>query len=219
MLPLRDVIPSRTTPWITLSLIVVNAGVFLHTMGLSAGAREQFVLSYGLIPASFSWVSAVTSMFLHAGWIHVVGNVWALWLFGDSVEDRMGHGRFLIFYLVAGLAAALAQTYASTDAELPLVGGSGAIAGIIGAYVVLFPQSRILVMIFLFVFIDVVEVSAVFFLVFWFVLQIVSGAGQLANLAGASIGFSALIGGFLTGMISVWGFRRRERLDSEWWGP
>src|SRR6476660_1623837 len=92
--PLRDVIPSRTTPWITLSLIVANALVFLYMVGLHAHAREQFVFSYGLIPASFSWVSAVTSMFLHAGWIHVIGNLWSLWIFGDNVEDRMGHGRF-----------------------------------------------------------------------------------------------------------------------------
>src|SRR5262249_1902164 len=108
-------------------LIVVNAAVFLRMIVLGDGAREQFVLSYGFIPASFSWGSAVTSMFLHAGWIHVAGNLWALWLFGDNVEDRMGHGRFLVFYLLAGLAAVLAQAHASADVELPLVGASGAI--------------------------------------------------------------------------------------------
>jgi membrane associated rhomboid family serine protease len=216
--PLRDVIPSRTTPWITLSLIVANALVFLHMVGLDAHAREQFVFSYGLIPASFSWVSAVTSLFLHAGWIHVIGNLWSLWIFGDNVEDRMGHGRFLVFYLLAGLVAALAQTYFLADAELPLVGASGAIAGVMGAYIVLFPQSRILVLIFLVIVVDVIEVSAVFFLAFWFLLQLVSGVGQLAHIAGAQVGFWAHIGGFLTGIIAVWGFRRRERLGAEWWG-
>ena len=218
MFPLRDVIPSRTTPWITFLLIGINALVFLYTVLLGEPARETFILTYGLIPAEFSWLTALTSMFVHGGWLHVVGNLWSLWLFGDNVEDRMGHGRFLVFYLLAGLVAALAQTYAIPDARIPLVGASGAIAGVMGAYLVLFPHSRILVLIFLFIFIDVIEISAVFFLALWFVIQLMSGVGQLANAPGANVGFWAHIGGFLTGALGVGGFKRAEREHADWWG-
>jgi membrane associated rhomboid family serine protease len=216
MLPLRDVIPSRTTPWVTLSLIVVNALVFV-LMLQQGDRRDEFVATYGLIPDHFSWVSAVTSMFLQAGWVHAVGNLWALWLFGENVEDRMGHGRFLIFYLVAGLVAGLAQAYANPYTEVPFVGPSGAIAGVLGAYLVMFPQSRILVLVFPLMFVDVIEISAIFFLGLWVALQLLGGASLLTNV-GANIGFWALVGGFLTGVVGVWVFKRPERLNADWWG-
>ena len=130
----------------------------------------------------------------------------------------MGHGRFLLFYLLAGLAGNLAQSAASPDSTVPLVGASGAIAGVMGAYLILFPYSRILVLVFLLFFIDVVEVPAVFFLVFWFLMQLVSGVGQLANLPGENVGFWAHVGGFITGVVGVWIFRRPDRQRVEWWG-
>src|SRR5713101_4516489 len=210
MFPLREVIPSRTTPWITRLLIGVNALVFLYLLMLGEHAREEFVLALGLRPAEFSWAAAVTAMFLHSGWLHVIANLWALWIFGDNVEDRMGHARFLIFYLLAGLVAGLAQTYADPDATMTLVGASGAVAGVMGAYLFMFPQSRILVLIFLFVFVDVVEISAIFFLGIWFVLQLMRGVGQLTNVTGASVGLSAHVAGFLTGVVGAWGFKRPE---------
>jgi membrane associated rhomboid family serine protease len=218
MFPLRDVIPSRTTPGVTFLLIAVNVVVFLFELSLTDREAAQFVLAHGLVPARFDWVAAVTSMFLHGGWLHIVGNLWSLWIFGDNVEDRMGHGRFLVFYVLAGLLGNLAQAAAAPDSPVPLIGASGAIAGVMGAYLILFPHSRILVLIFLFFFVDIVEIPAVFFLVFWFLIQLVSGVGQLANLTGANVGFWAHVGGFLTGVLGVWVFKRREREAVAWWG-
>ena len=218
MFPLRDVIPSRTTPWVTLLLIAVNGVMFLYEMSLGQLEVTQFVLAHGLVPSAFNWTAAVTSMFLHGGWLHVIGNLWSLWIFGDNVEDRMGHGRFLIFYLLAGLLGNLAQTFAFPDSPVPLIGASGAIAGVMGAYLILFPYSRILVLIFLVFFIDVIEIPAVFFLAFWFFMQLLSGVGQLADLPGANVGFWAHVGGFITGVIGVWVFKRPERQRVEWWG-
>ena len=217
MIPLRDVIPSRTTPWMTSLLIGVNALVFLYELLLPAGDRESFFLLYGLIPAEFSWVTVFTSMFIHGGFLHIAGNLLSLWIFGDNVEDRMGHGRFLVFYLLAGVVASLAQTWAQPASGIPVVGASGAIAGVMGAYLVLFPHSRILVLVFLFIFIDVVEVPAILFLGFWFVTQLLSGVGQLARVSGANIGFWAHVGGFLTGALGVFVFKRPERQRVDWW--
>src|ERR1700685_3238489 len=129
MIPLRDIVPSRTTPFVTVALIVANVLVFLFE--LSPGpAIDDFTLRWGLVPATFSWVTVFTSMFLHGGLLHVAGNMLYLWIFGDNVEDRMGHGRFLVFYLLCGIAAALGQTLTGPDSTLPMVGASGAIAGV-----------------------------------------------------------------------------------------
>ena len=217
MFPLRDVIPSRTTPWVTYVLIVANGLVFLHALSLGSPGGQRFVFAYGLIPSQFNWVAAVSSLFIHGGWLHIIGNLWSLWIFGDNVEDRMGHGRFAVFYLLAGLAGNLAQTAALPDSPIPLIGASGAIAGVMGAYLVLFPYSRILVLVFLLFFVDVIEIPAVFFLAFWFLMQLLSGVGQLANVPGESVGFWAHVGGFLTGVIGVWVFKRPERQRVEWW--
>jgi membrane associated rhomboid family serine protease len=217
MFPLRDVIPSRTTPWVTFLLIAVNVGVFFFELSLNEREATSLVVAYGLVPARFSWATAVTSIFLHGGWVHIIGNLWSLWIFGDNVEDRMGHGRFLVFYLLAGVLGNLAQVMTMPGSAVPLIGASGAIAGVMGAYLVLFPRSRILVLIFLVFFIDIIEVPAVFFLVFWFLMQLVSGVGQLANISGASVGFFAHIGGFLTGVLGVVVFKRREREAVDWW--
>jgi membrane associated rhomboid family serine protease len=142
MIPLRDIIPSRTTPVVTVTLIVLNVLVFLYELSLGRFV-DAFTLYWGLVPAAFSWVTVFTSMFLHGGFLHVAGNMLYLWIFGDNVEDRMGHGRFLVFYLLCGVAAALAQTIAVPDSVVPMVGASGAIAGVMGAYFVLYPKSRI----------------------------------------------------------------------------
>ena len=217
MIPLRDVIPSRTTPWVTFLLILVNVVIFLGQLFMSDDRLQEFVSAYGLVPAHFSWVSVLTSMFIHGGLIHLGGNLLSLWIFGDNVEDRMGHGRFLLFYLLAGGLAGWLQTAATPDSVVPMVGASGAIAGVMGAYMVLFPRSRVLVLIFLVFFIDVVEIPAVFFLGFWFLLQLLSGVGQLAHAAVANVGFWAHIGGFVTGLVAVFLFRQRLRQDVDWW--
>jgi membrane associated rhomboid family serine protease len=217
MIPLRDVIPSRTTPWMTCGLIGINSLVFLHELLLGPREREALVLSWGLIPAAFSWLDVLTSMFLHGGIVHLAGNLLSLWIFGDNVEDRMGHGRFLVFYLLAGVVAALAQTWAAPASAMPIVGSSGAIAGVIGAYFVMFPRSRVLVLVVLVLFIDVVEIPAVFFVGVWLFSQLLSGLGQLAGVPGLNLGLWVQVGGFLTGVLGVFVFRRPERQRVEWW--
>src|SRR5215208_3601166 len=183
MIPLRDVIPSRTTPVVTIAIIVVNALVFLYEFSLGADVNE-FIIAYGLIPAAFSWATLLASMFLHGGFLHFAGNMLYLWIFGDNVEDRMGHGRFLTFYLLCGTAAALAQTIMSPDSVVPMVGASGAIAGVMGAYFVLYPKSRIVTLIPIFFFFQVIEVPAIFFLGIWFLMQFVSGVGSIVSSVG-----------------------------------
>jgi membrane associated rhomboid family serine protease len=219
MIPLRDIIPSRTTPFVTIGLIVVNALVFFYQLSLGAGV-EEFVLYFGLVPAAFSWVTIFTSMFLHGGFLHFAGNMLYLWIFGDNVEDRMGHGRYLFFYLLCGTAAALAQTITDPSSVIPMVGASGSIAGVMGAYFVLYPRSRILTLVPIFFFIQLIEVPAIFFLGIWFVMQFLSGVGSIANATGEPAGgvaFWAHVAGFAAGISAVGVFKRPERQRVEWW--
>jgi membrane associated rhomboid family serine protease len=220
MIPLRDIIPSRTTPVVTISLIALNVLVFVYELSLGR-AVDVFTLYYGLVPAAFSWVTVFTSMFLHGGFMHVAGNMLYLWIFGDNVEDRMGHGRFLVFYLLCGVAAALAQTVTAPESAIPMVGASGAIAGVMGAYFVLYPRSRIVALIPIFFFFQVVEVPAIFFLGIWFLMQFVSGVGSIVsvgqNTATGGIAFWAHVAGFVAGITGVFVFKRPERQRVEWW--
>jgi membrane associated rhomboid family serine protease len=219
MLPLRDVIPSRTTPWVNYLLIAVSTLVFLYELLLPHDALVDLFFARGLVPARFSWTAATTSMFLHASVLHAGSNLWCLWIFGDNVEDRLGHLRYLIFYLLAGYVAALSEVWASPHSVTPLIGASGAIAGVMGAYFVLFPRSRVLVLVPIIIFFDIIEVPAVFFLGFWFVMQIFGGVGRLSQAANAGgVAFFAHLGGFLTGIATIWIFRRPERQRVEWWG-
>lgn len=219
MIPLRDVIPSRTRPVVTMALILVNALVFLRQVSLPPDVLEAFIHAFGLVPAHFSWTTIVTSMFVHGGLMHAAGNMLYLWIFGDNVEDRMGHGRFLVFYLLSGIGAALAQTWAAPDSPVPMVGASGAIAGVMGAYFVLYPRSRVLTLI---PFpITVVEIPAVYFLGVWFLMQFVNGVATLApadtgQIAGG-VAFWAHAAGFGVGAALVFLFRRPERQRVEWW--
>jgi len=220
MIPLRDVIPSRTTPYVNFTLIALNVLVFVYQ--LSLGDRlGAFIDAYALIPASFSWAAVFTSMFLHGGLLHVGGNMLFLWIFGDNVEDRMGHGRYVVFYLLCGAAAAFAQTALTPDSGVPMVGASGAIAGVMGAYFVLYPRSRILTLLPLFFFVQLIEVPAIFFLGVWFLLQFLQGVGSLATAgireASGGVAFWAHIAGFVTGVGTVMLFRRPERQRIEWW--
>jgi membrane associated rhomboid family serine protease len=220
MIPLRDVIPSRTTPVVTIALIAINALVFVYQFTLGSAA-EQFVYAWGLVPAFFSWTTVVTSMFLHGGLFHFGGNMLYLWIFGDNVEDRMGHGRFISFYLLCGATAALAQTFMDPDSPIPMVGASGAIAGVMGAYFVLYPRSRIVTLLPIFIFVQLIEVPAVFFLGLWFVMQFVSGLGTMATAGSGElvggVAFWAHVAGFAAGFVTVFLFRRPERQRVEWW--
>jgi membrane associated rhomboid family serine protease len=210
MIPLRDVIPSRTTPFVTIALVVTNVLVFLYEFSLGP-AVQDFMFTFGLVPSLFSWPTVFTSMFLHGGFLHVGGNMLYLWIFGDNVEDRMGHGRFLVFYLLCGTAAAFGQMVTGPDSNVPMVGASGAVAGVMGAYFVLYPHSRIVTLL-PFIFIQIIEVPAVFFLGIWLVIQFLSGVGSLATASSqepsGGIAFWAHVAGFAAGLIGVFVFRR-----------
>ena len=219
MLPIRDVIPSRTTPWVTLLLIGINAAAFVYELVLSDDGFRAFAREFGLVPAHFSWIAATTSMFVHENLLHVGSNLMALWIFGENVEDQLGHGRYLAFYLLAGYAAALTEVWASPASTIPLIGASGAIAGVMGAYFVMYPRSRVLVLIPIILFIDVIEIPATVFLGIWFLLQVLGGVGRLAApSAGGGVAFWAHLGGFVAGLALVTVFRRSERRRVEWWG-
>ena len=218
MIPLRDVIPSRTTPYITITIIVINALAWLFELTLSPDVIGVFLRVYGIVPAFFQPATLITSMFLHGSWSHVIGNMWFLWIFGDNVEDRVGHGRFIVFYLLCGIGAGLAHLVANPGSELPTVGASGAIAGVMGAYFVLYPQSRVLTLL-PWIFITVVEIPAVFVLGFWFLAQVFS-AGAIAVTAsthgGGGVAFMAHVAGFAAGAIGIFVFRKKQ-LDP--WAP
>ena len=195
MIPLRDVIPSRTRPGVTIGLIAVNVLVFLFQAMLPEETAQRFLDAFAVVPAQFSLVDVFTSLFVHAGIAHLAGNLLFLWIFGDNVEDRLGHGRFAVFYVVCGYVA------------------------VMGAYVVLYPQSRVLM---LFPFPPILfELPAVFFLGFWFVMQFLSGIGTLPIFRGGTISggvaFWAHVAGFACGLALVIPMRRRERMDVDWW--
>jgi len=212
MIPISDVIPSRTAPIVTMALIVVNLLIFLYERSLSEPVLQLFIGQYALIPAGFHWPALFTSQFLHAGWAHVLSNMLYLWIFGDNVEDRLGHGRFLVFYLFAGAAAAIMQMLFNPFSAVPMVGASGAISGVMGAYFVLYPHSRVLTFVFFFL----VEIPAIFFLGIYFVMQLLSGVGSLAasNAAGGGTAFWAHVGGFVVG--AAIGFVLRARGYRRW---
>jgi membrane associated rhomboid family serine protease len=201
MFPVSDVIPSRTTPYVTIGLIGVNTLAFLYEWQLSDRELQRLLLEFGAVPAYLSAASLLTGIFLHAGWLHFGGNMVYLWIFGDNVEDRFGHGRFLAFYLLCGVTGVLGQVSAAPYSMVPIIGASGAIAGVLGAYFALFPHSRVLTAIVLVVFFDVVEIPAVFFLGLWFIMQLLSGVGSIgAPPAAGGVAFWAHTAGFVTGL-------------------
>ena len=221
MFPLRDTQPSYSKPVVTVLLIVVNILVFLFEFSLDPESQNAFVDYYALFPDHFRFLSVLTSMFLHGGWMHVLGNMWFLWIFGDNIEDILGHGKFLLFYLACGVAAGLAQVAVSSGSHVPMVGASGAIAGVMGAYMAKFPHSRILTL-FTPLFFFVTEVPAWLMLVYWFGLQFLSGVGSLGSSQASQggVAFFAHIGGFVAGivLINLMGPRERylRRRDLYW---
>jgi len=217
MIPLRDVIPSRTTPYITVTIIILNALAWVVELNLPRETLPAFLQVYGVVPADFRPPTLVTSMFLHGSWLHVIGNMWYFWIFGDNVEDRLGHGRFVAFYLLCGIAAAFGQILSDPLSRLPTIGASGAIAGVLGAYFVLYPRSRVLTLVPLFIFWELIEIPAIFLLGFWFLMQLFS-AGAIAvtsSAGGGGIAFTAHVAGFVAGAAGVFVFRRRERAGWE----
>ncbi len=221
MIPLHDDNPTTLTPFVTVGLIVACVAVFLWQVTLPPGDFEVAVYAYGMIPAELlgqhgspvelaaipAMLSVLTSMFLHGGWMHLIGNMLYLWIFGNNVEDAMGHGRFVVFYLLCGIAAALAQAFQDPNSAVPMIGASGAIGGVLGAYVLLYPRARVLVVVPLGFFFYRLRIPAMIVLGLWFGLQFVSTV-----LAGDQIGgvaYWAHIGGFVAGMVLILPFRKK----------
>lgn len=216
MFPLSDVIPSRTRPVVTVTLIAINTLMFLYQLWLDDLTMVRLVYELGVIPAYLSYRDIVTSMFLHGDFLHFLGNMVFLWIFGDNVEDRVGHGGFLLFYLGTGGAAALAQVFANPGSIVPMIGASGAIAGVMGAYFVLYPHSRILTAVFFFLFLDIIEIPAIFFLGVWFLLQVLHGSLS-AGVDGGGVAFWAHAGGFAAGLLVGVYLRARDRAARDYW--
>jgi membrane associated rhomboid family serine protease len=212
MIPFRDVIPSRTTPYITITIITLNALAWLFQVTRPQDIFEQLQIVYGVVPVRFAAPTLITSMFLHGSWPHVLGNMWFLWIFGDNVEDRVGHGRFIVFYLLCGIAAALGQVAVDPSSTAPIIGASGAISGVMGAYFVLYPHSRVLTLI-PWIFLQIVELPAIVLLGFWFVMQLFSAGATAVTTSsqGGGVAFAAHVVGFVVGVGGVFLFRKRER--------
>lgn len=162
-------------------------------------------------PQKNVWLSILTSMFLHGGLLHIAGNMLFLWIFGNNVEDRLGRWRFVVFYLACGIAATYAQSLVSASSPQPMIGASGAIGGVLGAYIVMFPRARIRTLIFIFIFVSVTDVSAVFLLGFWFLMQVLQGVGSVTGAAGDNVAYMAHVGGFIAGIALLYAFRPRRR--------
>ena len=209
VIPLRDTIPSSRVPIVNYTIIAVNVAVFLHEATL--GPRtEAFLFTYGLVPREFMVTTLFTSMFVHAGWLHVLGNMLYLYIFGDNVEDRLGHIRYVVFYLLCGAAAGATHALTAVHSGVPVVGASGAIAGVSGAYFLFFPTSRVVTLVPIFLFVQIIEIPAVFFLFMWFVWQVVSGVATLGAASRGGVAVWAHVGGFVAGMIIGPLLRRRE---------
>lgn len=227
MFPLYDTIPSRKKPYVVYTLILINVIIFIYQLTLSRAELIQFLYNFGLVPARFTsqrwtklwylrtglefysprWLSFFSHMFLHGGWSHLIGNMWFLGVFGDNVEDRMGHTLFLIFYISSGVLASLMHFTLNLSSQVPMVGASGAISAVMGAYYVLFPYSRVVSFVPTFFLPFLVAIPAGVYLFVWFVFQIMSGVFDSA--ANSGVAYWAHIGGFVTGMI--WGVFNRKK--------
>ncbi len=217
MIPLKDDAPRDTFPYVTIAFIVINIALFVYGLGLGYRGMNYFIYSMAAIPFEITHFSdigvpsivappftLITAMFIHGGFFHLAGNMLFLWIFGDNIEDRLGHVKFILFYLLTGLIASSAHVLAAPDSTIPMIGASGAIAGVLGAYFVLFPRANVKTLIFLFVFVSVVRVPAVFFLGIWFLFQILSSG------SGGGIAWYAHIGGFVSGALLIKLFVKRD---------
>jgi membrane associated rhomboid family serine protease len=237
MFPIRDDNPNILVPYTTYAIVIVNilAWVFAQGMGMEPQLSGS-VCRLGLIPGellgglsnysaielgpnnlcpineSSAWLTPFTSMFMHGGWLHIIGNMWFLWVFGDNVEDSMGHFRFAIFYLLCGLAAAALQIIADPDSAIPMVGASGAIGGVMGAYVLLYPRVHVHMLLILGFFVTTIAVPAILMLGYWFVIQLVSGFVSIGG-QGGGVAFWAHVGGFVGGAVLVLIFKDKKLLD------
>jgi len=226
MFPIRDDAPRSGTPVVTFLLIAVNVAVFIYQFSLAMEAPEAqkaFVETFGAIPLRAEHALAgrypliegigpiFTSTFLHGGWMHLIGNMWFLWIFGDNIEDELGHLTYLLFYLACGFVASVTHIVANLNSVIPAVGASGAIAGVMGAYLVRFPYARIVTLVWILFFITTIEVPAALMLVYWFFLQFVSGAAEAGMGDSGGVAWWAHVGGFIAGAGLIWSRPRRRR--------
>jgi membrane associated rhomboid family serine protease len=210
MIPLKDLNPARSFPIVTLLLIAANVAVFIHQITLPPAAAETFIKTYALTPSHIklaleghrytlldAFLPLLTCMFLHGGFFHIISNMWFLWIFGDNVEEQLGHFGYLLFYLVCGVGSGIAQVVFSWGSHVPSLGASGAISGVLGAYIVFFPGARILT----FVFVFIVPIPAAVFIGLWFLMNFMSGVSSLGALNTGGVAWWAHVGGFLLGAL------------------
>lgn len=227
MIPLKNLTARNTFPVTTILLIAVNVLVFLYQLSLPPHAGQQFIMTFGMVPARIpaaligrsvtlpeAFLPLFTSMFLHGGFLHILGNMWFLWIFGADVEDRLGHLTYLLFYLVCGLGSGLTQAIFAWGSKVPAVGASGAISGVLGAFLIMYPGARILTLVPLFIFWFTVRLPAVIFIGFWFLMQFLSGIGSLSLAASGGVAWWAHVGGFLLGIFLTAGYRQKRQ--SSW---
>ncbi len=230
MIPIRDTIRARRFPIVNTLLIILNVVVFFLEASLGSRTLNRLIFTFGLVPVRFwagtglnRWLPIFTSMFLHGSWLHVISNMLALYIFGDNVEDRMGSLRYLVFYFLGGTLGALAHLWAYPTSQLPTVGASGAIAAVLGAYLVLYPRARVITLVPLLLFFPIIEIPAIVYLGFWFLVQLLSGTSAVAanTFQGGGVAWWAHIGGFLAGMLLVWLFasRRQRRYYRDEYSP
>ncbi len=212
LIPIRVKQPSYSKPVVTILLIVVNVAVFLHEISLDRFSLNHFIAEYSLRPRFFQFRDIFTSLFLHANWVHIAGNMLFLWVFGDNVEDILGRGKYLLFYLLCGAAAAAAQIAADPSSAVPMVGASGAIAGVMGAYLARFPHSRVEMLLWV-LFIFRFDLPAWAMLAYWFMLQLVGSAGSITEASQGGTAFVAHVGGFVAGIVLINLMGARQRLS------
>ena len=219
MIPLRSSERSYRPSTVTLILILANVLVFFYELSLGNGYQQnRFIATYGLVPDRLRISSILTSMFIHGGWLHILGNMWLLWIFGRGIEDILGHARYLFFYLACGIAAAVVHVLVNANSPVPTVGASGAIAGVMGAYLIKFPRARIVTLVPIFFFLTTLDIPAAFVLLYWFAIQFFSGVGSVgySQASSGDVAWFAHIGGFLAGMglILVMAPRQQPRYQS-----
>ena len=212
-IPLRSTERVYSVPKVTAGLIAVNAAIFLYQVSLPAYELNRFVTQWGIVPDQLHLASLFTSMFLHGGWLHILGNMLFLWVFGRNVEDLIGGSRFLALYLVSGIAAGIVHVITNAYSPLPTIGASGAIAGVMGAYLIKFPRSHIVTLFPIIIFFTTLEIPAALLLLYWFLIQFLSGIGSLgeADYTGGGVAWFAHVGGFIAGAILVKLFPERRR--------
>ena len=223
MIPLKDDNPTNSKPLVTYFLIIICVIIFLIELGSSSYRTGVFFYSYGLIPSVFlgklhlsedmhvipAYLTIITSMFVHGGFMHLIGNMLYMWIFADNIEDDLGRVKFLFFYLLCGIGAALAQIFSDINSQVPMVGASGAIGGVLGAYLINYPKAKVIVLIPLGFFSQIIKIKALYVLIFWFILQFVNSL--FTNTQGGGVAYMAHIGGFLSGIILILFFNKKKK--------